>query len=384
MLEVREGAMRLWQLAVVGLACLATAGCRATTATALLEQENCELEGQVYELAGLVEECRQENARLRERLKRCEVEADVPVESPEPPALPDLPGPEALETPGNVPPPVVELPSEGISGEEFLKRFSERNAPPPDGLPAAPGAETPAPAPKSPPAPPGSPAPQDNRGAAADRITPGQADNTRIEAITLDARLTGGYDSDGNAGHEGIAAVVEPRDAEGRLVAAAAPMSVVVLDPAMSGEAARVARWDLTAEEVAKRCLSTPQSGGIRLDLPWPRVLPVHNRLHLFVRYVTDDGRNLEADTEINIEVPVAEALRLLPPRGGDEAPKTSEQASRWQPRKAQATPLPAAKPTRTALVPREPEQRTEESRQQEAPPSSPSRRRPVWSPDRL
>jgi len=45
--------------------------------------------------------------------------------------------------------------------------------------------------------------------------------------------------------------VVEPRDRTGRTVDAPANMSVVVIDPALEGNAARVARWDFTVAETA-------------------------------------------------------------------------------------------------------------------------------------
>ena len=70
-------------------------------------------------------------------------------------------------------------------------------------------------------------------------------------------------------------------------------MSVVVLDPAFEGEAARVARWDFTAAETAAMFRRTGTESAIHLTMAWPGDPPAHGKLHLFVRYVTADGRKL-------------------------------------------------------------------------------------------
>ena len=84
-------------------------------------------------------------------------------------------------------------------------------------------------------------------------------------------------------------------------------MSVVVLDPAVldeRGKAARVARWDFTAAETASLFRRTDSSRAIHLAMAWPADPPKHNKLHLFVRYVTADGRKLEADRPIEVALP--------------------------------------------------------------------------------
>jgi hypothetical protein len=124
-----------------------------------------------------------------------------------------------------------------------------------------------------------------------------------------------------------------------------------------------VARWDFTAEEVARRCRQPPHAEGIRLEMVWPGPPPVHDRLHLFVRYVTGDGRKLQTDRPIAVDVPGLEAQGPMPDELSDPMPESSQAASGWQGRPAAVTPLPALEPP---------------------PVSTPKRARPVWSPDRL
>ena len=371
--------MRSWQLAVLCVACLAAVGCRIDPAVALLEQENRELEDRIFELADVVEEHCRENERLRKRLERLQGGA----------------GP-ALGPPGEASGPAdltdrlkslaVEVPSADISGEEFLERHgSEGTRAPPLALPDLSNEEAPRwPGPSEPEEAPRWPGPSEpveaepKGGAATDGAALRRADNTQVAAVTLNERLTGGYSLDEHVGHEGVVTVIQPRNAEGRLVAAAAPVSVVVLDPLVTGEAARVARWDLSAEEVARRYRKTPLSEGIHLELVWPAALPIHSRLHLFVRYTTDDGRKLEADKSIEIDVPAFEARRSLPAAGA------SGPAAGWQRRSSPEIQLPGSEPTRTALVPAKPDPRPAGSPQSPPRPSAAKQSGPVWSPDRL
>lgn len=386
--------MRSWQLAVLCVACLAAVGCRVDPAVVLLERENRELEYRLFELADVVEEHRRENETLRKRLERLQPGAGGPGDSI---PSPEVSGP-ALGPPGEASAPTdlteglkslaVEVPEADISGEEFLKRHSREETPaPPFTLPEAPTEEAPTwPEPSEPaddegPRWPGPSLPHGAKrrgGAATEEVVPCRADNTQVASVTLDERFTAGYGLDERAGHDGIVTVVQPRDSAGQPLAAAAPVSVVVLDPLLQGEAARIARWNLSAQEVARRYRKTPLSEGIHLELAWPGAVPIHDRLHLFVRYTTDDGRKLEADREIAIEVPAFEARRLLP----DTA--SGGPACGWQRRSSPERQLPESEPARTALAPATPERRPAESPTSRPRSSATRQSRPVWSPDRL
>jgi hypothetical protein len=131
-----------------------------------------------------------------------------------------------------------------------------------------------------------------------------RADNTRVDRITVNRALTGGYDRDARLGDAGVTVLVEPRDSHGQLVPAAGPVSVVILDRGRWGNAARVARWDFTAEQTASLYRKTPYGEGIFLEMPWPGAPPDRSHLHMFVRYTTQDGRNLEASRELDVALP--------------------------------------------------------------------------------
>ena len=321
--------MKSWQFTVVGVACLAMAGCLTDPSVAILTRQNRLLEDEVYRLRGIIEDCQTQTPSdyspatdLREPSQ------------PLPPArqIPAAKAP-AAEAPAWTPP-TVEVPSQEILREkepEQLRTPPGRKNQGPD----LPGGQPSGDAPKS----------GDTSHAAPIR----PADNRRVARLVLNRRLTGGYDADGLSGDDGVRAVIEPRDAQGRWIAAGADVSVVVLDPALEGESTRVARWDFTAAETAHLVRRTGLGRAIQLDMVWPAAPPVHEQLHLFVRYTTSDGRRLEADGPIRINL-------------------ADRHVSGWVPAKQPAPRLQVGRHV---------------SFQAPVRPPRPSIRRPVWSPDR-
>jgi hypothetical protein len=192
--------------------------------------------------------------------------------------------------------------------------------------------------------------------------------------LELNPQLTGGFDADGRPGDEGISVVVLPLDESGQPLDAPADMVVAVHDPAQPAGATLLARWDLPAAETAAAGHDLGPSVGRELDMVWPNSPPAHQELRLFVRYTTSDGRQLEAQRTIRVQlsgkaeadwVPVERAPAGFVP--AQPRPVASSTASVSSPASSQAKRSPAASsPGRSATV--------------AARPLSP---RPVWSPDR-
>ena len=159
----------------------------------------------------------------------------------------------------------------------------------------------------------------------------------RITQLVINRELTGGGDWEPSTGDEGLYVVFEPRDESGKFVPLAGPVSVVALDPAEPGEQKRVARWDLEATEVDRQMHSATDTRGIRLRLPWPDKPPKSRRLHLFVRYTTVEGRQLQADEGITIDPPgqVSQTGRPAanrPPSRVAPEPPTDVARPEWKP----------------------------------------------------
>ncbi len=110
---------------------------------------------------------------------------------------------------------------------------------------------------------------------------------------------------------------------------------MALLDPALPGDAARIARWDVAARESTGHFRRMPAGDGIYLELPWPNKPPAHGNLQVLVRFTTRDGRHLEAQR------PLAIALVGRPPL---EAPAAATHPILTPPQLAgswQARPLP-------------------------------------------
>jgi hypothetical protein len=305
--------MRTFKLALLSLPLIAL-GCRTNPNEMQLERESRMLEDKIFHLESLLDDChsaREATIRENEALKK------------------ELAGGDRGAGPGYAPP-SVELPS---SVREPSRRSRRKE---PEMPLEAPTIELPE----------GSDTPPMGLG-------PGNAPAVAVEgtptALVINRRLTGGMDRDGQQGDEGILVVVEPRDAAGQLVKTPGTVSVVVLDPAEQGAAARVARWDFAADEVTGHFQNTVFGRGLQFELPWPDHPPKNRDLQLFVRFTTASGEKLTSDTKIQIRTSgdppridrqtkgwSATQNASRPPRGG------STPSSRIKSRSGGATPREA------------------------------------------
>ncbi|MEX2561240.1 MAG: hypothetical protein WD403_15060 [Pirellulales bacterium] len=279
---------RFWTWALLLLA--AQPGCRAAGNVELLERELRWQEDRIYELEKVVDEYTQQ-------LESCQRENKSLLSDDEDAALPrrEAAGSRdaaprrrepAFDEDALAPPEVI------LPGDDQADPFQ-----PPEIMPPGTGPE-------------GRHSPADGARPSQSRLDhdPG-ADQTPLDSaivagITLNPRLTGGHNVDGRAGDEGVMVVIEPRDADGDLVEVAGDVSVVVLDPARQGQAARVARWDFTAHEAAGHLRETPMGNGLHFELRWPHGPPAGAALTLYVRFTTSDGRKLGVEKQIDVDPP--------------------------------------------------------------------------------
>lgn len=405
--------MKPWQFTVVALALLAIAGCRSDPAVPILERELRLKEDEIYRLRAAVEEFQDGGrvvsdrgaddsrepesrdstpARRRPGLRRAgDSNGSRGVNGAGPPVieLPSQPAtgvPDALKSPSQPATGVPEaLKSPGAPMEvpdvpDFLKQPSKPlpKEGRPDGIPPKPAAEqtrSPDGAQSDGPALQGSvgraPARTSNITMAAQAVggtpfTPA-GDSRHVAAVVLNRTLTGGISGEDGAGDQGLLVVVEPRDRAGRGIDAPADVSIAVLDPAVldtDGKAMRVARWDFNAAETAAMFRSAGSSRAIHLTTTWPGDPPTHNKLHLFVRYVTADGRKLEVNQPIEVALQGDRTARWTPSSGDGRAERDAAAESR------QRSETPAARVPGPA-----PHTAT---RSGDAQP-----RRPIWSPER-
>ena len=338
------GCCRLWCLVGV-LAAISFSGCRHAGSRVYHEQmmdEKRKLEDQLYEMAYRYEVLERELYEIQQQHFES---GDVGME-PESHM-------ELLPTPDGSPNPVLD--------PDYVPQIEE--APGADGTPQDPiPIEPPSLDPETLPAPDLSPADGGANGLRPDEapadtvpvpdISPpdsamNQSGATRrgighVAEIRLNPVYTGGEDFDELPGDDGVAVLIEPRNARGEVLAQPGRVSVVVVDPSAPDDRARVARWDLSEQEVSERIQQSNGKRGILLKLPWPQSRPEHSKLHLFVRYVTNDERNLESDREFFITLNGAIAnrwTRRSRSRNNSESPAARTARNGQSPDSAAQTP---------------------------------------------
>jgi hypothetical protein len=335
--------MKPWKTALAALVLLTIAGCRSDPAVPILERELRRKEDEIYRLRATLDDMQDCSVSSSDRA----VNDSRPTSSEEPEAR-SRRSSRSENIPG-VPPVDIDLGSPGSStapknfdpGEKSPSGGSSnplkenRNHPVQDettgpvleretgGMSARPARARMA-----------------SRSASAEPFTP-SGDSRQVASIVLDRILTGGISEESGSGDQGILVVVEPRDRKGRTIDAPAEMSVVVIDPAVEGDAARVARWDFTPAETAALFRRTGSSQAIHLTTVWPADPPTHNKLHLFVRYVTADGRKLQAEKPIEVALAGDKTARWNPDQEPEDnaEPRMAVRAEQTKPRRPAWSP---------------------------------------------
>jgi len=372
------------RIAILATVALALAGCRTDPNVPILERELRLQEDKIYELEAQLAESRAalEAARggptpAMTAPARGERVGGGRERAPAKDAPPTLPEGISSE-PVVAQPPLVEMPSGAPQSQMPDTLRMPKDAPPKlDEVKPPPAAE---PAPPAKPSKPASPSTGRNwqkapaAGQSVEALRPAAPQAGRVERVLLNPALTGGLNADGKPGDEGLAVFIEPQDGQGRSITRPGAVSVVVLDRQAHGEAARVARWDFSGEQVAQRLRRTSVGSGIYLELPWPAQPPAHSELQVFVRYATDDHRHFEAEMPIAVELPGQPKQWTAVPPGTRKLPAPLAPTA-----SPAAPPVLAAEPVKPAAPRVEPSPAQPPARDR----NHAEARRPVWSPTR-
>ncbi|REK22954.1 MAG: hypothetical protein DWQ42_16140 [Planctomycetota bacterium] len=290
-------------LILIAVVCLGLLpGCRGSQQQiAALERENRFQEQKIWKYIGyieeyerLLEECRQENAGLR---------GEEDGDSGGRPSLLRRRRDDQRDNRQEFRVPEIEIPTGEMDEGELLDEQPSESEPLEEG-PALSATATPTRAR-------GGDAYENRESATEDSYAAETIDGPpdEVASITLDKIHTGGANTDGVPGDEGISLLVETRNAAGEVIEPEGKLDVSLIDPAASSEAeARVGLWRLSPAQVRRRFSETALRRGVLLELPWQRSAPRRERLRLFVRLTRPDGEQLQTDRELEIELPGREA----------------------------------------------------------------------------
>ena len=136
----------------------------------------------------------------------------------------------------------------------------------------------------------------------------------RISHLVVNPARTECFDADGDGVAEGLALVIEPRDADERLVTAAGDVVVFVNDPVLPagtgfvpavptdpGEGGCIARWDIPEAEAQGHFRRTSRARGLHFLLRWPGPAPQSSTVHVHVVMTTFDGRVHRVDVPVTV-----------------------------------------------------------------------------------
>lgn len=143
--------------------------------------------------------------------------------------------------------------------------------------------------------------------------TPMADANAEVTHLHINRAATRGRNTDGQPGDDLLVIGLEPRDRYGRFVPAPSQVSLVLLDPDLQGQAARVAQWSFDATTVAEGAQNAAVQPMILLEAAWPKRPPTNSRLQLWARYTTRDGRILQTRETIHITPPGDLSARWTP-----------------------------------------------------------------------
>ena len=130
-------------------------------------------------------------------------------------------------------------------------------------------------------------------------ITSDQITDRRIVELAFHPTLTRAIDVDDHPDDDAVYLVLQPKNERGQVVPEVAELTIIVLDPAREGDAAKMGRWQYSASEVQSKFQPIGSEQGIHLQLPWNGPDPTADRVIVFALFKFTDGRQVMGEKEI-------------------------------------------------------------------------------------
>ena len=131
---------------------------------------------------------------------------------------------------------------------------------------------------------------------------------------------TGGRDDDGIPGDEGLQVVLVPKDEEGTAIKIPGRATVTAFEITKEGFKLPIGKWEVASDQLKKTWKSGLFGGGYTVPLQWDRA-PTTARIRVVVRFTLADGREYEADRDVNVTPLPGLAPRAPMPTFNNELP---------------------------------------------------------------
>ncbi|MFO0013194.1 MAG: hypothetical protein ACK553_10645 [Planctomycetota bacterium] len=124
--------------------------------------------------------------------------------------------------------------------------------------------------------------------------------DTNVREIDFHPGLCRGLNTDGQAGEEGVALVLVPRNTQRDFVPATGKITVVMEETGETG-VRRLGAWEYSPQEVAELIEPVGSGQGIHLQLLWKDVVPETQVIDLYVRFTDEQGITMKNHRQIHL-----------------------------------------------------------------------------------
>ncbi|GAB5405984.1 MAG: hypothetical protein Aurels2KO_42150 [Aureliella sp.] len=184
---------------------------------------------------------------------------------------------------------------------------------------------------------------------AAPKVT-----DRRIVELAFHPVLSRSIDLDGKPGDDGVFLVLQPKNQLGQMVDEYAKLTVVVLDPALPEDRARIGFREYSPAEVKAKMTPIGAQAGIHLQLPWNGPNPRADRVIVFAKYTFSNEQEVIGSRDIMLTSDAQMKMVWTPrhPSGGESAPPNQPQFAAQPPRSNVVRPAAGTGPISPAPAP--------------------------------
>ena len=124
--------------------------------------------------------------------------------------------------------------------------------------------------------------------------------------LVINHEKTKCYDANGDGTPEGVTLVIEPRDADERLVTTAGDIFIAAYEPTATAQQADLGRqfaaWTIPAAKAHQHFRRTSRARGLHFVLPWPTEAPVNTPIRVEVQLTQFDGTTVQTEAIAKLE----------------------------------------------------------------------------------
>jgi hypothetical protein len=125
----------------------------------------------------------------------------------------------------------------------------------------------------------------------------------RVSGIEFSSLMTGGWDMDGQPGHDGLTIVLIPHDHDGELVKIPGTIEIEAFDLSSPGGARRIGRWTFDQRDIHEYWHKGVIQSGYQFELPW-QTPPDNDQVLVHAHFRTAGDRKFDTTLTVKVDPP--------------------------------------------------------------------------------